>query len=599
MKLSKLYTNSDKYFTPIVFNDGLNIVRGKITNFSEKKRDSHNLGKTLLIDVIDFCLLKQLTGSHFTKKLPSECEGLEFYLELSLNNGKYLTIKRKVQNNTRISFKETVEKHQDLTSISDSERDWDIYEQSFEKSKEFLDGKLNLMSIAPFNYRKGISYFLRKQKDYLDVFQVSKFSAGKHVAWKPYIGKILGFSEKVITEKYSCDEEVLDKSKELDTLKSKLTLPDESVDKIRARAEAESELIAKVEAKLDAFDFKEKDLEISESKLQELESDISYINNEIYNLNFDLKEILKSLDSKIMFKIENVKQVFDEVNLHFTESIVKGYEELEEFNKRLTKDRSARLKLEQKRIKNELNELKVKLEQLSEERVKALETIREKDSFKKYKLMQNDLVGSRSKLERLNHDLKIFKILKDKSTELEAVKEKLDKAIKSIEEERDKENETLTSIRSYFRELITDVLKTGGLLYVDLNGENNFEFNANYTQEADPTSPTSEGDGTSYQKLLCVFFDLAVLRFYQSEKFYSFVYHDGVLEGLDDRKKVLLLESIRKYCTDYGIQYVLTVIDSDLPLDDEGNRIEFSEEEVVKVLTDEGEQGRLFKCPIF
>ena len=597
MKLSKLYTNNKSLFPPIIFNDGFNVVRGRVTNFSEKKKDSHNLGKTLLIDVIDFCLLRRINENFFTNKIPKKYHGLEFYLELSLGGDKYLTIKRKIDNNTKISFFESVEKHRDLT-IKEFNH-WDKSDLPLEKSKEFLDGKLNLTSITPYNYRKGISYFLRKQNDYLDVFQVFKFSAGKHVSWKPYIGKILGFSEKTIEEKYKASEKVVEKDKELEILRSKTILPDESVDKIRARTEAETELIKKMEYHLDLFDFKEADLQISQVDLAKIENDISYLNNEIYNYSIDLRDITQSLETKIIFKVKNIQKILDEANLHLKESTLKSYKELEDFNRRLTKDRSIRLIEEKKRVSEKLIDLKKQLSVLSSKRAFLLKKVREKDSFKKYKLMQNDLVLAKNNLEKLRNDLHTLKSIKDKSKELEDAENELDLMASKIQDEIDKNNDTLTSIRSYFRELITSVLNTGGLLYIDLNTENNFEFKASYTKEADPTSPTSEGEGNSYQKLLCVFFDMAVLRYYSEKRFYKFVYHDGVLEGLDDRKKDLLLSSIKKYCELYDLQYILTVIDADLPLDDEGHRVEFEEDEIIKALSDDGKEGRLFKCEIF
>ena len=203
---------------------------------------------------------------------------------------------------------------------------------SLGKAKDFLDGKLNLKTLSPFNYRKGISYFLRKQKDYADVFQVEKFSHGKHIEWKPYIGKILGFSHDIIEGKYKDDSDIESKEKELTVLKNQLISPDESLDKIRARMEAEDSRIQMLESKLDSFDFKEKDLHISEEELQETEEQIADINNEIYNFNHDLNEIAKSLNTKILFKIENVKRIFEEVQIHFPQSLLKEYKDLEKFN---------------------------------------------------------------------------------------------------------------------------------------------------------------------------------------------------------------------------------------------------------------------------
>jgi uncharacterized protein YydD (DUF2326 family) len=53
MKLSQLYANNK--FKNIVFNDGLNLILAKVTKKLDLNKDSHNLGKTTLIAVIDLC----------------------------------------------------------------------------------------------------------------------------------------------------------------------------------------------------------------------------------------------------------------------------------------------------------------------------------------------------------------------------------------------------------------------------------------------------------------------------------------------------------------------------------------------------------------
>ena len=62
-----------------------------------------------------------------------------------------------------------------------------------------------------------------------------------------------------------------------------------------------------------------------------------------------------------------------------------------------------------------------------------------------------------------------------------------------------------------------------------------------------------------------VAFDIALLIYYSSHSFYRFVYHDGVLEGLDDRVKQRLIELTQRVCSEYGLQYILSLIDSDIP----------------------------------
>lgn len=81
--------------------------------------------------------------------------------------------------------------------------------------------------------------------------------------------------------------------------------------------------------------------------------------------------------------------------------------------------------------------------------------------------------------------------------------------------------------------------------------------------------------------------------------FFHFVYHDGIFEALDDRKKNALLTVIREQVVGKRTQYILTLIDSDLPRDPEGKRIEFAPDEIVLHLHDDANEGRLFKMTEF
>jgi uncharacterized protein YydD (DUF2326 family) len=128
-------------------------------------------------------------------------------------------------------------------------------------------------------------------------------------------------------------------------------------------------------------------------------------------------------------------------------------------------------------------------------------------------------------------------------------------------------------------------------LSVSPNREGHLEFKA---EILDASGNASSADhGHSYRKLLCVAFDMAVLRAHLDDKFPRFAYHDGVFESLDDRKKRNLLTVIRRYA-ELGLQPVITLIDSDLP-PRTGEEPVFGDDEIILTLHDEGEQGRLFK----
>jgi uncharacterized protein YydD (DUF2326 family) len=91
VQLSRLYSNLDGLFTPIHFNAAsnaslLNIVFAEVHRKKSKKSDSHNLGKTTLIALIDFLLLKDVTGSdHFLTKHKDRFNKLVFYMEIVIH----------------------------------------------------------------------------------------------------------------------------------------------------------------------------------------------------------------------------------------------------------------------------------------------------------------------------------------------------------------------------------------------------------------------------------------------------------------------------------------------------------------------------------
>ena len=57
MKLSKLYSNKPDLFEPVEFIQGLNVVMAEIRLPENRKKDTHNLGKTTLGRLLDFGFL--------------------------------------------------------------------------------------------------------------------------------------------------------------------------------------------------------------------------------------------------------------------------------------------------------------------------------------------------------------------------------------------------------------------------------------------------------------------------------------------------------------------------------------------------------------
>ena len=162
-----------------------------------------------------------------------------------------------------------------------------------------------------------------------------------------------------------------------------------------------------------------------------------------------------------------------------------------------------------------------------------------------------------------------------------------------------KENKTLANIRRIFSECVLQVLRVEALLSVIVNKNGNLEFNIRTLDRNISDRETSEDQGTSYRKMLAACFDISLLIEYASVNFYRFVYHDGIFEGLDNRRKVSLLNMIRNVCEKNGVQYILTVIDSDLPRDQNDQKLLLTDKEIIRYLNDIVDEGRLFRTRAF
>jgi len=597
MKLSKIYSNKDEIFKPIYFNEGFNVIYGKVRRPKETDKDSHNLGKTLLIHLIDFLLLKELKEGHFLYDNEETFRGFEFYLEILLNSGKYLTIKRCVDNNTKICFKTHDDKFQDFKNLGDKQ--WDCSGVPIRKAVDKLNSYLDLDSIAPWLYRKGVSYFLRTQSDYQDVFQISKFSIGEHSEWKPYLAKLLGFDDSLLKEKYELDKTIESREEYKAEYEKTLTTKAEEYDKLKGAIEIKQREIKEAYENIDKFNFYEKELSINRELVEQVEIEISSFNDQVYNMKYEIEKIQEALETKVNFDLNEVKQIFEETQTYFPDKLTKSYEDLIKFNENISSERNKRLKERLQALKQGQDSVCEQLRDLNSKRENFLRILRGEDTFDKFKLLQKNMVQQETDLVRLQSQLETLDSVAIIQREIDGYEQKRKDLVNKINDQVKAGASLYSDIRNDFNKIIKSVLSISALLSIKLNTFGNLDFSADIVHDEKTLEVTSEGRGTTYKKLLCAAFDLAVLKNYSKSSFFRFVYHDGILEGLDNRKKNNFLKLVREYCDSYGLQYILTVITADLPRDENDKIIEFKKEEIIRELNDEGQEGRLFNLPKF
>lgn len=594
MRLSSLYSNRPDVFGPIYFQPGLNVVLGEIRLPQNSKENVHNLGKTTLARVIDFCLCRGATKKFFLIKHEDKFADFVFFIEIQLLDSDYVTIRRSVAAPSKLSIVKHSTPRQDF---SDAASDvWDHEELGFALGKQVLEGLFELSAIKPWDFRKPIGYALRTQSDFTDVFQLAKHR-GKHRDWKPYIAHILGFDAPLVERIYDLAEKIDELKQTIATLRMELGGNDVELDSIRGLIEIKRQDVTKLSSAVEKFDFELQDASINTALVNEMDESIATLNGRRYGLSRTQKKLLSSLEAEqIQFRPEAARKLFEEAGVLFPDQVTKEFDDLIRFNKEISEERIQYLKEELTEINSQLSEVADKLAALNDKRKDELALLGDTDTFSKYRVLNARLVEIKNELASLErqrdallgigeHEKSLRGVIREREDQLEVLKADLEKCSANQESR-------YSHIRTTLADLCEDFIGHKALLASRVNNEGNLDFQAEYLDTFDRA--TSEDEGKSFKQVLCAGYDLAVARVLLTENFIRFLYHDGLLEGLDDRLKLNCISVLRS-SADQGIQQIMTVIDSDLPITTDGERFEFSDDEIVLRLHDDGPSGRLFR----
>ncbi|MBA7525985.1 hypothetical protein ES705_18145 [subsurface metagenome] len=340
---------------------------------------------------------------------------------------------------------------------------------------------------------------------------------------------------------------------------------------------------------IDVFNFYKTDLEINKEIVEEVDFQIQTLNTDRYRISFEIDKINKSLSDILDdIEVEKIEELFNEVNLFFPDQLKRKYDDLINFQKLLTIERKSFLKENLIGLNQEFTQIDDEIKELENKKSSLLSSLTQKDSYQKFKEYQKTLTKIEVEIERIKDKLRIIDNSIIIEEEIETNKELLNKKIENLKSAIKERKHS--SISKIFNSIIKKILDSNALISLNVNKQGNIEYNADYQNKSDLVK-TSEAQGTTYKKLLCVAFDLSTLINYSQNSFYKFVYHDGVFEGLDDRIKGRYIKLVKSICKKYDLQYILTLIDSDIPKD---NPEIIDENEICLKLSDKDNNGKLF-----
>lgn len=595
MIFSKLYSNQPSIFPPIQFRPGLNVIQATVYEPQDSTKDSHCLGKSLLIDLLDFCLLKQINKDFFLKQHLDRFVDFVFFLEVIVPAG-CITIRRSVNESSKASFRRHKEAGSDFTDLPPDS--WDHWLLPLERAVEWLDGALDLSMVKPFSFRKGHSYLLRSQDDYGDVFRLSRFR-GKDRDWKPYLAHVLGLNGDLLVKKYDLDAEIAAKEVLHKDAKKNEAFSEDDFDRLKGQLEVKQDDVDTKQRRIDDFDFHEKEIELTTQLVEKVEQRTDELNTEIYNIKFDIEQATAGMQTELHFDIAEIDAVFREAHIYFPTQLKHSYEQLVEFNRRILTERRQHLQERVQQLRLRLEVAEAEHSTLAKRRIELMSILKQRDTLKKYKQLQGTIDVDRAELALMKEKFRRIELMIDLREQIDKLKYERKVVVGQIRDMAHTTSDRYRTIRLRFARLVKDVLDAPAEMFLRVNEEGNLEYHADFQNANAMDTFTSEARGTTYKKFLCMAFDLAVLMACAEEDFFHFVYHDGALETEDPRRKLRWLTAVRSACEEYGLQYIMTLIDADLPRDEQDQKLLFEKVEIIRELHDRGDDGRLFRMPKF
>lgn len=579
MKLSKLYCN-DKRFKTVYFKEGFNLILGNVNN--KNKNDTHNLGKTTLVEIINYMLLKK-KNHFFSGKTKEEIfKEFEFFLEVELDRS-FVTIKRSIKN-PKISLQIHNEKNQDFIDFEN----WDFKDIKLDIAKNELNKLFNFDLKS--DYRNFLKFILRTQEDYSFDFKKNEVA---DIQWKPYIMELFGYEYKTTYEMLKLRKEKEDIAAQLSDYNDKYFRELEEKKSIQRIYEEKIKLL---KSDLEKYNYNEIDKSITDELVKNILNEISKLNTIRYNLEYDIQNIRQNIDKEInTMDISEIEMLYKEAKVYFGKDIIKDYKDLIKFNEQISKERIKSLNniLEEKekrlvRIEEELkkkNEEQKNAIKILENNNMILKILSHNDELKKYELEE----------AKISRELEIMQKNIDLKEREEQIITDINKCANEIRKNFNSNTNILSeNIKKFFSEYTNKVLfdlRGDILLYPNLNGYPDFKINL-YSVKSGKV--TAENDGNSYNKHIKCCLDLSIATGYiqSDKKFFKFLFHDASIEALDLRLKKSYLELVEDLCNKFNIQYITTAIYDEVSDKDIYNLIE--KDIILKLDDSEDYSGTLF-----
>jgi len=552
MFLKKLYSEPSRLFQPVEFKNGINFIFGKKHTARDTKESLNGIGKSTLLDLIDFCLLSDFSKQNTRlykerKKLTHHKIVLEFEIQ-----GIHYLIKR------------TVDKHKDIEFGLFSETPKVIKIDDLKKklfglifdNPDYM-GKLNSSW-----YRKLMLFFLkihkRQRGQFLDPIKYLSSEVGKEIELNQYHFFLLGIDNTLLCKNHDAQKGVNERNTAIREVKKlvennyKIDIKnvDGEINKLERR-------INKIEKIIESFqlakqyDDVEAQANLLTRQIKELSAQNFWDNKKIeaYQESFELKDIL---DTR---KINQIKKLYSEANSLLGEKIGKSLAEAVQFRKQLASSREEFLSDEINALQTEIERRRDEIKKWDEERAKLFLFLDSKEALKDLTGAFYNLAETKTKLSELESKVKTYH---------DILKEKADWELKDKEINREilEYVDIIKPQISRFSDILSSV-------YNDIYPKNqdNLSFSVSPKSQFSHVKLSininfDDGESKGQNRGRTLVYDIAVLLHTIKNNINCprFLVHDGLFDGMDKAHFIELYNFIENTLSQ-GIkfQYIITL----------------------------------------
>lgn len=566
-------------FQAVEFSDGLNVIVAERTKDSTRKDTRNGLGKSTLIEIIDFCL-----GSQHAKNKGLCIDPLAdwaFTLDVTLA-GNRVQVTRSVESPNRITvdgptkgWAEQPDEDSDTGEKAFSLRRW----RSLLGSVLFdLRPSYDSVTYSP-SYRSLVSYFIRRG---LDAYTIPFRHFPQQATWdiQLHVAYLLGLNWQYASRWQELrDQEKLisafEKAVESGVVESITgTIGELEAERVQLDDQTKRERSA-----LESFR-----VHPQYEEIQRQADTLTQQAHELTNANVAERRRLRRYEESVSEEHapdeDEVEAVYKEAGFAFPDGLKRTLASAKDFHTRVIQNRKAFLQTEIERLTRQLAERDDQIRRFTEARAESLQVLQSHGAIEELVQLQERHAATKERLERVASQIADIKNISSRKRQIKVARVDLSREAEHDHEER---RGIWSKAIRFFNDNSQALYESPGRLVIDIS-ETGYKYDVEIQR--------SGSEGIGKMKVFC--FDLMLLQLMQGQpEGIDFLVHDSVIfDGVDSRQRALALQHAAEVSRTRGLQYICTMNSDMVPESDFEARFEF-EDYVRLKLTDREESGSL------